>query len=83
MSNKVNITLSADAETIQSARQYASAHGTTLNQLVRDFMGRLTGASTSTDAAREFASVAQSHPGCSSDGYRFDRDEVHVRRDED
>ena len=79
MSTKVNITLSADAETVRKARQYASAHDTTLNQLVRDFMGRLTGDDTPLDAASEFARVARLNAGRSPDGYRFDRSEVHER----
>ena len=33
-----NITLSADENLIASARAYAQAHGTTLNDLIRDYL---------------------------------------------
>ena len=79
MGNRVNITLSADAETVRKARQYANMHDTTLNQLVRDYMRRLTGDDAPIDAASEFARIARSYPGRSAEGYRFDRNEVHER----
>ncbi len=79
MGSKVNITLSAEADTVRKARQYASMHNTTLNQLVRDYMRRLTGDDAPTDAADEFARVARSQAGRSQAGYRFDRGEVHER----
>ena len=79
MSTKVNITLSSDAETVRKARQYARTHNTTLNQLVRDYMGRLIGDDTPMDAASEFARVAWGYAGRSPEGYRFDRSEVHQR----
>ena len=79
--NTVNITLSADAELVQKAREYAKAHHTTLNQLVREYMRRLTNSLSFEEAAAEFERVARNHPGRSAEGYRFDRDAVHERRD--
>jgi NRPS condensation-like uncharacterized protein len=38
-----NITLSADEKLIASARTYAQAHGTTLNDLIRDYLKVVTG----------------------------------------
>ena len=40
----MNITLSADAELIRKSRQYAKAHDTSLNQLVRDYLSTISGA---------------------------------------
>lgn len=80
MARKVNITLSADEEVVRKARRYASSHNTTLNQLVRDFMGRLSGDDTPKDAASEFERIAREHASRSPEGYRFDRDELHQRQ---
>ena len=80
MSNgKVNITLSADAELVRRARDYAREHGTTLNQMIRDHMDRVTGGGSAVDAATQFSEVALHHPGRSPEGYRIDRDEIHAR----
>ena len=38
----MNITLSADAQVIAEARRIAALRGTTLNQLVRDYLDELT-----------------------------------------
>ena len=37
-----NITLSADEKLIASARAYAQAHGTTLNELIREYLKVVT-----------------------------------------
>ena len=76
----VNITLSANAELVRRAREYASAHSTTLNQLMREYMERLTGVASPEESADEFTRVARTHPGRSPEGYRFDRDAAHERR---
>lgn len=78
--SKVNITLSADARVVRRAREYASQHHTTLNQLVRDHMGQLTGGPTPEEAADRFVEVARQHAGRSPEGYRVDRDEIHQRQ---
>lgn len=76
---KVNITLSADEDVVRRTREYATEHGTTLNQLVRDYMESLTGKMTNEEAADSFVRIATEHPGRSEPGYRFDRDEAHRR----
>jgi len=75
----MNITLSADKETISKSRQYAEKHGTSLNNMVRDYLKRISGQSDSAANAEEFAQLARSMPGCSQPGYRFDRKESHSR----
>lgn len=77
----MNITLSADAETVARTRKYAREHGTSVNQLVRDFLAGLTGREDRDQAADEFARNAVAHGGRSPDGFRFDREQSHERRD--
>jgi hypothetical protein len=75
----LNITLSADGDLIAKARAYAQARNTTLNQLVRDYLERLTGQIDPQRAAEEFAELARSRPGRSDEGYVFDRSALHAR----
>jgi hypothetical protein len=69
----MNITLSADPETIRRTREYARARATSVNQLVRDFLAGLTGQEDRGGAADEFVRNATAHGGHSPKGYRFDR----------
>jgi uncharacterized protein DUF6364 len=75
----MNITLSADEKLIARARAYAQAHNTTLTQMVREYMERLTGQVSAEEAAKEFRTTALSHPGRSPEGFRFDREAIHER----
>ena len=75
----MNITLSADAETIQKTRQLAQQRGTTLNGLLRDYMLSLTISRDPEESAKEFARNALSHSGESPADFRFDREEAHHR----
>jgi len=77
MSDFMNITLSADADTIRSARQYAEKHNTSLNNIIRDYLKRLCTVSSGRQAAEEFIRNAQQYPGCSEVGYHFDRNTIH------
>lgn len=76
-----NITLSADETLIALARQYAQAHHTTLNQLIRDYLSRITGRINGVEAAKAFAEVARCRAGRSEDGWAWDRDAIHERRE--
>lgn len=75
----MNITLSADEPLIVKARAYAQAHNTTLNQLVRDYLERITGRLNGEQAAREFIELTRTHAGRSDPDFRFDRKAVHAR----
>ncbi|MDQ6955154.1 MAG: DUF6364 family protein [Mariprofundaceae bacterium] len=75
----MNITLSADVELIKKGREYAKAHNTSLNQLVRDYLYRVTGGNDAEKAADEFIDLANSMPGCSDSGFKFSRDAVYDR----
>lgn len=64
----MNITLSVDEDLVENARGYARRHGTSLNQMIRDYLRTLTAAETREEAAEAFEAVARSMPGDSSDG---------------
>lgn len=74
----VNLTLTADEELV-AKRGLMQTRKTTLNQLIRDYLTRLTGQMDPQRAAEEFAELARSEPGRSEEGYVFDRRAVHVR----
>lgn len=76
----MNITLSADAATIQRTRKYAREHGTSANQLIRDFLNDLTEQDSREQAAAEFARNAFDHGGRSPKGFRFNREDAQRMR---
>ena len=75
----MNITLSADKNLIDKARRYAKKHNTTLNNLVRDYLSKITGHADTTKSADEFAANALERGGRSSKDYKFDRDALYER----
>lgn len=75
----MNITLSADSELINKGREYAKAHNTSLNQLVRDYLLRLTGGMEVDIAADEFVRIATTMPGKSDSKFKFSRDAIYDR----
>ena len=75
----MNITLSANSQLIERSRAYAKTRGTSLNQLVRDYLEQLDDSGGGAAAAQEFAELALRQPGRSPDGYVFDRAELHTR----
>ncbi|MDX8409903.1 MAG: DUF6364 family protein [Mariprofundales bacterium] len=75
----MNITLSADAGLIKKSREYAKSHNTSLNQLVRDYLLRLSGGHEAEQAANEFVRLANSMPGRSDDGFHVSRDKIYDR----
>jgi hypothetical protein len=76
----MNITLSADEKLIEKARSVAAARGTTLNEMIRDYMRQVTGETmTRQEAADEFVRLALSNPGRAPEGWKFNREEAHER----
>jgi flavorubredoxin len=76
----MNITLSAEEQCIRRSREYAKKHGTSLNQLIRDYLNALIDNNNNReDVADEFSRLAMAYGGCSSEGYVFDREEAHQR----
>ena len=72
----MNITLSTDAETVARTREYARQHGTSVNQLVRDFLRNLTARQDRDQVAEEFVRNATTHAGRSPKGFRFTREDA-------
>jgi Asp-tRNA(Asn)/Glu-tRNA(Gln) amidotransferase A subunit family amidase len=75
----MNITLSADKSTIEKARKYAKKHNTSLNNLVRNYLKKITNANDLDAMAAEFENIALNHAGKSEADYKFNRDEIYSR----
>ena len=76
-----NLTFFADEHLIDQAHAYAAAHGTTLDQLIQDYLRQVVRRVDPSEAADEFARLAQLHPVRSEQGWRFNREEIHYRGD--
>jgi hypothetical protein len=74
----VNVTLSIDDEVIRRARRRAEALGTSVNQLVREYIEQLAGKSDPNEDAREFERLSKLAHG-DSRGWKFNREELHER----
>jgi antitoxin component of RelBE/YafQ-DinJ toxin-antitoxin module len=75
----MNITLSVDEEVIRQARRRAESMGTTVNQLVREYLEQLAGVADAAADAEEFERLSRQADG-NSQGWKFDRNELHERR---
>ena len=75
----MNLTLSVDDEIVQTARKRAEALGTSVNQLVRDYLEQLAGRTDPGADAAEFERLARMAHG-DSRGWKFNREEIHERR---
>ena len=75
----MNVTLSVDDEVIRQARRHAEALGTSVNQLVRDYLEQLAGKTDPHEDAAEFERLSRQAQG-DSRGWKFDREELHERR---
>ena len=75
----MNITLSIDDEVIRRARQQAEVLGTSVNQLVRDYLAQLAGARDREADAAEFTRLSLLSHG-DSKGWKFNREEIHERK---
>lgn len=74
----MNVTLSLEDEVVEEARKVAAGMGTSLNQLIRDYLRQLTSRhEVERDLAELRALSLESHGD--SRGWRFDRDELHER----
>ena len=75
----MNITLSAEKSLIDKARRYAKKQNTTLNNLVREYLRRITSDGVADKAANEFEAIALEHAGKSTRDYKFNREEIYQR----
>ena len=74
----MNITLSVDDEVVRRARARAEVFGTSLNQMVREYLEQLAGVSNAERDAEEFERLSKISNGHSR-GWKFNRDEIHER----
>ena len=74
----MNLTLSIDEEVIQAARRRAEVMGTSVNQLVREYIEQLAGKTDPQADAAEFERLSRIAHG-DSRGWKFNREELHER----
>ncbi len=74
----MNLTLSIDAETLKRAREVARRQGKSVNQLIREYLERLTGKEVSQEQVRELFELMEQAKG-SLKGRKWNRDEIHER----
>jgi hypothetical protein len=75
----MNLTLAIADETILEARRRAESMGTSVNQLVRDYLEQFAGKSNPEQDAAEFARLSLFSKGAAA-GWKFNREELHERR---
>jgi Family of unknown function (DUF6364) len=75
----MNVTLSIDDDVMKEARRRAEAMGTSVNQLVRDYLEQFTGRTDPGSVAAEFERLSRSSNG-KSRGWKFNREELHERQ---
>ncbi|HUF51393.1 MAG TPA: DUF6364 family protein [Longimicrobiales bacterium] len=74
----MNLTLSVDERVVERARSVAEAMGTSLNQLIRDYLESLAGGDDLEADLAELRELTRAAKGRSR-GWKFDRDELHGR----
>lgn len=74
----MNITLSIDDRLVARARKKAEAMGKSLNQVIRDYLERLTGTDDPEREIEELARLSRAGRGRAK-GWKFDRDQLHER----
>jgi hypothetical protein len=72
----VNLTLSLDEQLVTRARKRAEAMGKSLNQMIRDYLQNVAGGDDAERSIREFKRLSGQGD---SQGWRFNRDEIHER----
>jgi hypothetical protein len=74
----MTLTVSIDEQLMQRAQQVAKDLGTSLDQLIRQYLEGLTSRSSAEDDIAELRRLSLDAGG-GSGGWRFDRDEIHQR----
>ena len=72
----MNITLSADAQLIKKAREFAKIHGTTLNKMIRIFLASVVTENGSKKDADYFLHTVEQIQG-DSKGKQWTRNEIY------
>lgn len=75
-----NITLSVDDKDLEAVRVYAAERQTTVNALVREYIGQLARQRTQAqDAMARLRKLSEQSQARLGPDYRFDRDSLHER----
>ena len=77
----MNLNLSADKELIKKSRKYAKEHNTSLNNLVREYLNKISGKQDADGSAEEFMRLASTMSGRSPQGYTFNRESIYGRNE--
>ena len=75
----MNVTLSIEDEVIRKARRRAESMGTSVNQLVREYLKQFAGKTDPNTDSEEFIRLSRLARG-NSRGWKFNREELHERR---
>jgi hypothetical protein len=75
----MNVTLSIDDEVMAEARRRAEKMGTSVNQLIRDYLAEFAGQGEREALVDEFLRLSQMAHG-DSKGWKFNREEIHERK---
>jgi antitoxin component of RelBE/YafQ-DinJ toxin-antitoxin module len=74
----MNVTLSLEDDVVEEARKVAAGMGTSLNQLIRDYLRQLTARHEVERDLAELRALSAESTG-DSRNWRFNRDELHER----
>ena len=74
----MNVTLSVDERVLARARELAHERGTSVNQLIRDYLERITGRSGPSDVMEQIERLWADQSGRSG-GWSWNREEVYDR----
>ena len=74
----MNVTLSIDDETLTRARELAARRGTSLNQMIRDYLEEVASDLSSDEILLELNALWERGSG-DSRGVRWTREELHER----
>jgi hypothetical protein len=75
----MDVTLSIDDDLIREATRRAEAMGTSVSQLLRDYLEQFAGKTDRNGSAAEFEHLSHVAQG-SSQGWKFNREELHGRK---
>jgi hypothetical protein len=75
----MNVTLSIEDETVERVRRLAQQRGTSLNQMVRDYLATLVQGPEAAQTVAELEAAWDTSPARPEPGMRWSRDEIHER----
>ena len=75
---RMNVTLSIDEKLLARARELAHERGTSVNQLIRDYLERITGRSGPSNVMEQLERLWSEQSGRSG-GWKWNREEVYDR----